>query len=270
MRVLAWAKNPSRIGDQLLVSAAIASVVMVVVVPEKIAEASVGTSVVSTSTLPILVNRGFESWIASGSSTPAVELQVAAKFWCIFHVAKLAVATVSFVVFALLLRRLWKTYVLAAASHRRSLSAFVMPAVAACTALLLLVIIANIQGSFAPLTSVLSFLPRDHTTPAMEVLQDQLASGVLTPTSRLLLSDFWLFHAVVVVCSAAVVVGLVVTGLLVWMRWANLLLAPTCGIARIGLALTASAVFMGVVLLANLSTVLEPLPALSSFLSGSL
>lgn len=133
--------------------------------------------------------------------------------------------------------------------------------------LTLLIVLANIQGAVAPLSSVISFLPIT-TTPGVDQVRAELAAGAYGPVTSALIADFRIYHAALTACLVVVIVGLVAS--IVWMlvrrarapRGSRLVRRSLmCG----AIALTLLTAALGVIMLANLSTVLDTAPALAGF-----
>ncbi len=131
----------------------------------------------------------------------------------------------------------------------------------------LLIVLANIQGAVAPLSSVMSFLPITATSEINQV-RAELATGAYGPVTDALVADFRSYHAALVACLAVVIVGL--GACVVWMlvrrgrtvRGARL---PRRMLGIGGIALVLLTAALGVILLANLSTVGDPARALAGF-----
>lgn len=251
----------------ILCAVAAALLLAVAVLPGLVAEWTGRSAGVTVSGLPGLVGRGFDRWVGSGAAQPAADLAAAVRFWEVFHLVKAVAATALLVVLVLLQGRIWARHAATESRGRRILLAVAGVVAALLTAVTILVAIANLQGAVAPLSSVLSFLPAATPTPAMATVRDQVSAGAATPMLATLIGDFRTYHAVVVGGAALTLAGLAAAAVIIWIRWSRL---PGDGRRRhilIGaeLSVIAMAVFIGLVLLANLSTVADPAPALSSF-----
>ncbi|MFJ4655887.1 hypothetical protein ACIP5Y_31835 [Nocardia sp. NPDC088792] len=124
--------------------------------------ASIGsTGYASESALRDAFTKAFVDYWAAGQRdyTPALDQTV--DYWMRFHLAKAVIAVVLFAVLVTLCILLWKAFLRSGnlSAARRS----TLASTGAVTTLLalfsLLLVIANIQGTFAPFSSLLSMLP---------------------------------------------------------------------------------------------------------------
>lgn len=150
-----------------------------------------------------------------------------ADWWAAFHGAKALLATVLLAV------------LVAAARRTRGV---VRGAVVALAGLALVVVLANLQGAVAPVSSLLSMLPG-------EAAQEVLASDG-TPGFAALVDDFATYHLAMVVLAGLTALALAVT--------AARTRRPVLGLA---------AAVLLVVTVANATTVADPAPALRAFLA---
>lgn len=247
----------------------IALAAAVMTVPPVLAEWSFAGRI-SVSSLPETVSTGFDQWIAAGSAAPSAVLTDAATFWAIFHVTKAVLASALLWALIVVGYRIW---VRAARSETRAEHrAWTIVGVlgAWLPVLVLLVVLANIQGAVAPLSSVMSFLPIRATT-AIGLVRTELASGTYGPATSTLLGDFRMYHAVLAGSLLIVATALLATITLMLIRRARLpgndrfarrVLA--CG----AVALTLLTAALGLLLLANLSTVADTATALAGFFNN--
>ena len=257
-RILPWA----------LITAALA--VGVATVPPLVAEWASGGRL-AIAGLQGQVSAGFELWVTSGAAGPGAGLSDAVSFWSVFHIAKAVLAVGLLAALIVAGCRIWSRTARSRSGARRALWALAGVAGAWMPVAVLLVVIANVQGAIAPLTSVLTFLPGD-TTPAIEQVRSDLASGVYSPATTALLDDFRTYHVALVVSLLVVMVGLVATTVMLWMlrarqsrddrRMRNILAAA-------GIAVPLLLPLFGLLFLANLSTVADTAPALAAFFDGS-
>jgi hypothetical protein len=125
-----------------------------------------------------------------------------------------------------------------------------------------ILVVANVQGAVAPMSSVLSFLPLSGRSPelidAVTDLNASIGSGHPTSTATAIVRDFATYHAVVAVLLAVVTVlaGVATFRVSRARRWGSVVV------------LAAVVTIFGVLTLANTSTAFAPTPALRSFLSG--
>lgn len=71
-------------------------------------------------------------------------------------------------------------------------------------------VIANVQGAFAPLSSVLSFLPQVSGTEvavAARAVRLDVSAASLAPSTSALVCDFAVYHAVLAVAATCLVIA---------------------------------------------------------------
>jgi hypothetical protein len=242
--------------------------VALVLLPTTVARWLTGTQL-TVAALPGTVAAGFEQWVRSGraSSEP---LSQAVRYWEVFHVVKTIVAVALVSVVVPLVRQVWGAYARAQSIRRRTATWLVGASGALAVPVLVLVVMANVQGAVAPLSSVLNFLPMDG--PAVAQVREDLATGRATPPLATLVDDFRLYHAALVVAAVAAIVAAGVTTATLWMRRARI--DPSERrlrrvLASGGMIVPVMLLFLGVVLLANVSSVADTRPALAAFFDGS-
>jgi len=184
------------------------------------------------------------------------------RFWRWFHIAKAVLAVAALVSASVLVTRAWRARRAASTSARRFAWAAVTAIGGLVAALSVLVVVANVQGAFAPMSSVLSFLPWSGRSPALvdavTALNASIGSGHPTSTATAIVRDFATYHAVVAVLLTLVTVlaGVATVRVTRARRWRSVVV------------LAATMTVFAVLTLANTSTALAPAPALQSFLSG--
>lgn len=184
------------------------------------------------------------------------------RFWRWFHIAKAFLACAALVASIIVIVRARRAGRIASTRGRRL--GWMAVAASGCAAALLAVVLvlANVQGAVAPLSSVLSFLPYSGRNQALNdavtALNASVGSGQPTPTASAIVGDFATYHAVVAVLMAIVAVSAALMTVRVARdrRWG----ATT--------ALVATVAIFAVLTIANTSTAMAPVPALQSFLSG--
>lgn len=254
----------------LLLAATALLLVGVFVLPVLIAE-YVGRAGGSTiAGLPDVAAHGFDRWVSAGSAEPGAALSSTVEFWRLFHGVKAVLAIGLLALLVVLSSRVLAAHRTADSFGRRR--ALVAGAgVAALTGLAIVLVIANIQGMVAPLSSVLSFLPAGDPTSGMSAVHDDVVAGTTTAVGAALIDDFRLYHLAIVVCAVPIVVGLIVAGLRIGAGWQRL---PAARRRRTDLLLSelpvaVMAMLLIVVVAANISTVLDTAPALAAFLGGA-
>ncbi|GAA3661067.1 hypothetical protein GCM10022237_21180 [Nocardioides ginsengisoli] len=199
-------------------------VAAVLLAPQLLASALVGPFASVGGLRDALPGAFAEHWrIGEGAVTRS--LADAAHYWTAFHLVKAVAAALLVVV---LMR-----------ARLRILA--VLP---------LVVVLANLQGAVAPVSSLLSMLPAD----ALRATAD--ARG--TTAFAALVHDFAIYHAAMVVLAAAATVAAVVAGVRAWRRDRR----------AVAVVLLAAAALAAVVTAANISTTADPEPALVAFLSA--
>lgn len=243
----------------------------VALLPAAVAERTAGPGGVTVASLPHQVSDGFDRWFASGLAQPDPGLAAATRFWAVFHGVKAGCAALLLVALVLLLRRVWTAWVATGSRARRVAFALAGSGGAVLAAVALLVVLANVQGAVAPLSSVLSFLPAAPPTSTMTAVRAELDGGVSTPFLAALVGDFRVYHAAFVVAGSVAVIGLLVAVVVLWRRRAltpRALRSSRIVLAAGGASLGATALLLAVVVLANATTVAATEPALAAFLGG--
>ncbi|MFY2788079.1 hypothetical protein [Rhodococcus sp. MALMAid1271] len=246
--------------------------VAVAALPAKIAQLWPGSGTTTYASLAGRLRPAFVDYWAAGHPKPGSALAQVVAYWQGFHVVKAVAAAVLLAVLAALLLDLWGRWVAAGRSgRRRALGALgALGALASLVALLM--VVANIQGAVAPLSSVVSFLPTDGSDPAVAAtigeISAELRSGSTTSVLDALVSDFRVYHAAMVVSAGLTTVLLLACGITLWRQRSRSQhnerrLYVTTATIMLTLALA-----FGVVAAANLSTVIDPASALLAFFEG--
>ena len=184
------------------------------------------------------------------------------RFWRWFHIAKAVLALAALVSAVVLVSRARRARRATSTTARRLAWASVTTVGSLVAALSVVLVLANVQGAVAPMSSVLSFLPMSGKSPelvnAVTDLNASIGSGHPTSTAAAIIRDFATYHAVVAVLLALVTVlaGVATVPVARARRWGSV----------VGLAATVS--IFAVLTLANASTAVAPTPALQSFLAG--
>lgn len=221
------------------------------------------------------LSSGFIHHSNAGSALIGPELARPVDFWARFHVIKAALAAMLLLVLVSLGSRTWRGYA-SANRPRRRLAVGALLGVEAPTALAaILILVANIQGAVAPLSSALGLLPIGRPDPALAETITQvrhgLRSGTRSPALELLVHDFTRYHLAMACLGAVVTLSLAVAAVLLGRQRSKMSGAPHRGRGMLALAIVAAGVssaFFGVVTAANFSTVARPVPALLSFFEG--
>jgi hypothetical protein len=184
------------------------------------------------------------------------------RFWRWFHLVKAVLALAALVPAVVLVARASRAG-RAAPTWASRLAWLIVTVCAGLVATLgVLLVVANVQGAFAPLSSVLSFLPLSDGGPALagtaQALGASIGSGHPTSTASAIVRDFAAYHAVAAVLLAlvAVVAGVAAVRVTRARRWGPAVL------------LTTAVAVAAVLTVANTGTAFAPAPALRSFLAG--
>lgn len=250
-------------------------VTLVALVPFPLASALSGGRYRDLAALRAGVTNGFVQLWATGDGRLG-ELSATADFWARFHVVKATLSTVLLVVLSILLATVWRASTDAGSRARRWGLALLGVGASGLAVVSLLLVVANLQGAVAPLSSVLGLLsfadPGGPLEPAVQQARQVLGSGASTPAAQVLRGDFARYHAVMAVLGTAVTVALIGGALVLWrrrthtartQRWWRRVLAA----GGTGLLLLAGA--FALITAANISTALHPSAALLAFLAGS-
>lgn len=184
------------------------------------------------------------------------------RFWRWFHIVKAALAFAALIAAGVVVIRAWRAMRVASTAARKFGWATVVAGGGLVAALTVTLVVANVQGALAPLSSVLSFLPlsgrSSSLADAVAALNASIGSSQPAPTATAIVRDFATYHAVVALLLALVTILAAVTTVRVARarRWGS------------AIALAATVTIFGVLTIANTGTAFAPAPALQSFLSG--
>lgn len=187
-------------------------VTLVALVPFPLASALSGGRYRDLAALRAGVTNGFVQLWATGDGRLG-ELSATADFWARFHVVKATLSTVLLVVLSILLATVWRASTDAGSRARRWGLALLGVGASGLAVVSLLLVVANLQGAVAPLSSVLGLLsfadPGGPLEPAVQQARQVLGSGASTPAAQVLRGDFARYHAVMAVLGTAVTVALI-------------------------------------------------------------
>ncbi|MBJ7291400.1 hypothetical protein, partial [Williamsia sp.] len=159
-------------------------------------------------------------WHTSDQSLPA-GMDDLVQYWMRYHVAKAALAGLLLIALAVLAARLWRPSVDSTIPARRRRMAGVAGATATAggfgAALLLM---ANVQGAVAPLSSLLSLVPSASDDPAVGQVQAQLTQQLRAgsgphPALAHMVDDFGTYHAVLAASALVLACVMVVVSVVV-------------------------------------------------------
>ena len=212
---------------------------------------------------PGAVGDGFVAYWRAGEGSVPAGLASLTDYWQRYHVAKAVIAAALLGVLVVLARRLWRDYGVAGMGTTRSVSIAVAgAAVSASAAGAALVVMANVQGAIAPLSSLFSILPTADAHGALRQTESEvvtsLQTGASSPVVQRLTADFSTYHVVVAVGS--VLLGVLAVGLSAWMFRSR-----RRGSVMAGSGFAVIAVAMGVLVVANVGSAANPGEALLLF-----
>lgn len=254
---------------------AVALLLAAVVTPMPLASVWPGDGYANLADLRGAAGSGLVHYWAADTGRLGPDLEQAVDHWRRFHLIKAALSGMLLVVLLELGSRLTTAYVGAPRGSSRLLAGVLAVADAVWALMALLVVVANVQGAVAPLSSVLGLLPLgspdQDLAPTIMQIRDGLAGEARSPAQAALVHDFAVYHAAMAGLAVLIGVGLVAVIARLWRRRAT---TPR-GEARrrrvlaVGAYASAlAAAFFGVVAAANISTVLDPAPALLAFFDG--
>ncbi|MCP2177240.1 hypothetical protein LX13_003068 [Williamsia maris] len=248
-----------------------------VVAPVWLAGGGHGEGFFGSAALTRAVGDNFVAFWNTGDTAVPTGMNDLVQYWTRYHVAKAVLSGLLLIVLTVLAVRLWKPTVNSAIATRRRRMAGMAGATATAggfgAALLLM---ANVQGAVAPLSSLLSVVPSASDDPAVGRVQAQVEQQLRTgdtsrPALARMVADFGTYHAVLAV--AALVLACVAVGFSVvigrsFVRTPRLDRATrrTTALASACLAI----VGIGVIILAaaNIGNAIEPAHALLLFYAG--
>lgn len=221
------------------------------------------------------VGPAFVDFWGSRDGAVGPDLSRIVNCWRWFHVLKAVIAAALLLVLGVSEARLRDAARRAASTPRRVVLGASWVLGAALCLLAFLIVIANVQGAVAPLSSVLNLLPRAGSDPQLTVvfgqIERELRVGGRPPALDTLLHDFASYHAAMAVLAGATAAILSLTGGLLWIKRAG----PVRDDSRARQAFAAGSFSIGllaagfaVLAAANLSTVANTAPALLGFFEG--
>ncbi len=226
----------------------------------------------------------FIDYSSSGSATLPDSLETVVEYWARYHVAKAVISALALLVLCSACRRLWASYQGTSYQGRRAdgrgrTVAYVVAGLAASlgTISAAALLMANIQGAIAPLSSAVSLLPaqRDSSlAAAVDAVRHGIATPGASPVTDHLVADFARYHVVVAVLSAVFAALLGVLAVRLWrghrpgLNGVGALSYSTRSATATAAATLTVAAAVLVLCVANVSSALEPARALSLFFAG--
>lgn len=264
--------GPRRVPALTAVAAVLTAAV--VLVPFPLAAALSGGGYRGPEALREAVTTGFVRFWSTGSGALGPDLAAAADFWARFHVVKAVLAGALLGVLLVLVPRLWRAGTDTGRPRRWALRA-AATGTASLLVLSLLVLVANVQGALAPLSSVLGVMPLGAPTgdlaATVDRARDTVATASPSPVAATLIDDFTRYHAVMAVLGAVVTVALLAGAVVLLRRRSSTAPADRPqrrALAGAGVGMLLLAAFFAVTTAANLGTARHPAAALVGFLGG--
>lgn len=259
----------------VLAAAGVAALVGVALLPWRVADVWPAAAGVDEATLGGRLAESFVAYWQNGDPAVGADLAHVVAYWQAFHVTKAVAAAVLLAILVLLGVRIWQAFARSARPGVRAMLATVGVLGAPLAPLVLVVLLANIQGAVSPLSSVLTFLRTDGTDPAVAQVVAQigegLRSGAMSAPLTALVEDFRAYHAVLAVTATVLALGIVVTSIVLLVVRARLprdQRRARAVLMTIAAVIPALAVVFAFLALVNASTVEDTVPALAAFFEG--
>lgn len=249
-----------------------------VLLPRPVASAVSGRSYGGEQDLTVKVSAAFvDYWhIGNRALTPALLHLV--DYWRWYHVVKAVTAIGLLVVLIVLATRFWKTYVVIGTHTEGWASATAGVVATVLSVFAFMLALANVQGAFAPFSSLMSMLPIRSADGELEAVIEQVKQGLAhypsgsTGALRMIVGDLALYHVVVMVISWLVAVVLIVLTIGSWRTYAR-----TTEEARrarrlfssLGISSMLMTTLIAVLALANTSAAADSATAVLNFYKGT-
>ncbi|GAA2214775.1 hypothetical protein GCM10009850_102410 [Nonomuraea monospora] len=228
------------------------------------------------------LGKAFVEYWRSGNRDLPPSLNRVVDYWSRYHVAKAVIAAILLIVLVALGVLLWKAFLRSGAlgAVRRAALASTGVLVTIPALFSLLVVVANVQGAVAPFASLLSLLPAGASDGALADTIHQVRQGLAEPAGaghrtppalEVMISDYALYHLTLVVTGFVVAVVLTGVSVVLWTASARTG-SPDRRTRRVlrsfGVLAAMSSLIMFVVVVANMTNVADPAPALLAFFDG--
>lgn len=249
--------------------------------PSALAASAPGGGFSGQSALSAALRPAFVEYWRSGEKALTPGLAHIVDYWFRYHVVKAVVGALLLTVLLVLAARLRTLFLrpggLTAGKRAAVASGGVLVLVSALFALL--VVMANIQGAVAPLSSTLSILPLGSAGGELGTAVDQVRqnlsgyskAGSHPPAITVMVDDFGRYHAVLAYTAAIVIIGLAVLSASSWKQYRREAASDKRArrlSATFGVLTALLAVAILVVMAANIGTAEDPAPALLGFFQG--
>jgi heme/copper-type cytochrome/quinol oxidase subunit 2 len=253
-----------------------------VVAPGTLAASRPGGGFADQLSLVDTLGKAFVEYWRSGDRDLSPSLERVVDYWFRYHVAKAVIAAILLIVLVALGVLLWRAFLRAGAlgAGRRAALASAGVLVTMPALFSLVVVMANVQGAVAPFASLLSLLPvgasggvlADTFDQVRQRLAESAGAGHRTPPAlEVMISDYALYHVTLVVIGSIVAVVLIGMSIVLWRRSARTGSSDrrTRRVLRsFGVLSTVLSLIMIVVVVANMTNVADPAPALLALFDG--
>ncbi|MCV7131762.1 hypothetical protein H7J06_02080 [Mycobacterium hodleri] len=247
------------------------------VAPVGLAGGGYGGGFFGSAALSSSVADNFVALWHSGDRAMPAGMNDLVQYWRRYHVAKAVLAGLLVVVLAAWATRLWKSSTDSAIATRRQRVAGAAGATVTAAGFgAALLLMANVQGAVAPLSSVLTLLPPAVDDPAVgqaraQVSQQLRAHGTPRPVLAHMINDFGNYHAVLAASAVVLACATVAVGDVVGRSFVTTARSDRAARRKKALASTVFAmVGIGVLVLAaaNVGNAADPARALLLFYAG--
>ncbi len=273
----------------LLCLAAVTLIVVFVRAPASLAAArpvgGTGTGFADQASLIRAVDGGFAGYWRSGRVALTPAFGDLAGYWSRYQAVKAVSAALLLAVLFALARMLWRAWCAELRPGRRGALAASGALTTGFGVFALLVLMATVQATAAPLSSLMSMVSTGATSGPVAVALGQARAGLSTepdgapaaPALRVLTDDFARYHYVLVLLASLLALSMFAAAVMTWRRRRRVS-GPLDATARrtrrvltwfsaLALTLALAAVLLAAV---NLSVATNPAPALLAFLQGSM
>ena len=279
------AQPPSARGSgrviMVLVASAAAISAAFVLAPGGLA-ARPGPGYASQSELVETVAAAFVDYWSSGARALSPSMAAAVDYWVRYHLAKAVLAAVLLAVLVVLGRVAWTSYAGAGPLTARAkiIFASVGGLIASLTLFASVLIMANLQGAIAPLSSLVSMVPLSDADPVLtgtlgqvrqQLMQPVIAGSNTNPALDVMIGDFARYHLTMAVIALVASATSVAVSVLAWRRHAGTSRShrrPRLMLGSVGGAAALLALLLILIGVANALTGAHPAPALLAFFDG--
>jgi hypothetical protein len=249
-----------------------------VLLPGPLASVPSGQSYGDEQHLRVKVSAAFVGYWHTGQRSLTPELSHLVDYWRWYHAVKAVTALGLLIVLIVLAARLWKTYARTGPDARAWSSATGGVVVTVLSVFAFVVALANIQGTLAPFSSLMSMLPINSARGDLATMAGQVthelahypsgSSGAL----KMMVGDLAFYHVVVAVTSWFVAVVLIMLMIASWRTYARAAKADRRArrlFSSLGIASVLMIAAFVVLALANTTTAIHSPTAVLNFYNGT-